>query len=498
MTGSVLLSRILGYVRDAVVAAKHGASATTDVYFASFTLPDLMSYMLAGGALSITFLPMFSKYLHSDREDEGWECFSVIATTVGSILAAMTVIVWIAAPVLIPPLLPGFSPAQLDETISLTRIVLPAQIFFWMGGLLGGTVLARQRFREAALAPLVYNACIILFGVALSDRIGIAGFSWGALIGAALGPFGLMLWAARRRGLKYRPRFSLTHPDLRRFVLLSLPVMLGFSLVTVDEWIGRYFASGMPDGSISWLQNARRLMLVPVSVLGQAAGQATLPFLAKLHAEGKDEEAASMLIDALRVVAFATLAASAWMFITAEPLIGLFFERGEYTSGDTAATASALIFLSLGIVFWAAQALVARGFYALQDTWTPMLISTVIALLSVPVYWWLGQELEHRGLAIATTLGMLFTSVATLLALRRRLPLPLRSLAQSVARSALVATLAGAAGYLAHTTVSTSDYLLRISVTSAVFGITYLSLVTALKVPEWTTFASRVRRRLGK
>ena len=307
MTGSVLLSRILGYIRDAVVAAKHGASATTDVYFASFTLPDLMSYMLAGGALSITFLPMFSKYLHSGQEDEGWECFSVIATTVGSILAVMTVLVWLAAPELIPPLLPGFTAEQLSETISLTRIVLPAQLFFWLGGLLGGTVLARQRFREAALAPLVYNACIILFGVALSDSIGIAGFSWGALVGAALGPFGLMLWAAWRRGLKYRPKFSLTHPDLRRFVLLSLPVMLGFSLVTVDEWIGRYFASDMQDGSISWLQNARRLMLVPVSVLGQAAGQATLPFLAKLHAEGKDEEAASMLVDALRVVAFATL-----------------------------------------------------------------------------------------------------------------------------------------------------------------------------------------------
>ena len=410
------------------------------------------------------------------------ECFCY-ATTVGSILAVMTVIVWLAAPVLIPPLLPGFTAEQLSETISLTRIVLPAQLFFWMGGLLGGTVLARQRFREAALAPLVYNACIILFGVALSDSIGIAGFSWGALVGAALGPFGLMLWAAWRRGLKYRPKFSVTHPDLRRFVLLSLPVMLGFSLVTVDEWIGRYFAPDMQDGSISWLQNARRLMLVPVSVLGQAAGQATLPFLAKLHAEGKDEEAASMLVDALRVVAFATLAASAWMFITAEPLVGLFFERGQYSATDTSATASALVFLSLGIVFWAAQALVARGFYALQDTWTPMIISTIIAALSIPVYLWLGQLLDHRGLAIATTIGMLSTSVVTLIALRRRLPLALGALGISITRS-VVATLAGLCGGLAHTTV-TDELVIRLTVASGAFGC-YLMLVTLL-VPEWTT-----------
>ena len=252
-----------------------------------------MSYMLAGGALSITLLPMFSDYLHNDREEEGWRCFSVIATTIGTILAGLIAVAFISAPFIIPKLFPGFTQVQLAETVRLTRSVLPAQMFFYLGGLMGATILARERFVEAALAPIIYVSCTIAGGVLLRPGLGIEGFSWGALVGAGLGPFGLVWVAERKRGMKFYPRWSLTDPDIRRFVRLSLPVMVGFSLVSVDEWISRYFASSMEEGSISWLQNARRLMLVPVSVLGQAAGQATLPFLAKLNAEGKQSEAAS-------------------------------------------------------------------------------------------------------------------------------------------------------------------------------------------------------------
>lgn len=501
MTASVLLSRLLGYVRDAVIAARHGATAETDVYFASFTLPDLMSYMLAGGALYITFMPMFSEYLHTDREEEGWACFSVVATTMGSLLLAFTVVAWMAAPTVIPVLLPGFTPEQLAQTVTLTRIVLPAQIFFYLGGILGATVLARERFLEAALAPIVYNLCIIAGGVILGRWYGIAGFSWGALVGAALGPFGLMLRAAIKRGLHFRPRWSLTDPDFVKFIVLTVPVMLGFSLVSVDEWLSRYYASGMQEGSISWIQNARRLMLVPVSVLGQAAGQATLPFLSRLHAEGKTEEAASVLADALRVVAFATLAASAWMAVTSEPIIGLFYERGRFTATDTTASASALVFFSLGIVFWAIQALAARGFYALQDTLTPMLLATGVTIVAIPIYWALGRTMEYEGLALATSIGMTLTGGATLLALRRKLPVPLRQVGLSVLRSALVAAAAGAIAHLAHEALPTRSYLVRCVVTSAVFGLALAAMATAFRLKEWRVLvdglAQRLRRKRG-
>jgi putative peptidoglycan lipid II flippase len=495
MTVSVLLSRILGYARDAIIAAKHGATAETDVYYASFTLPDLMSYMLAGGALYITFLPMFSDYIHKGDEKAGWDCFSVVATTMGSLVAFGIIVAWFLAPYAIPLLVPGFDEAQIERTVQLTRIVLPAQLFFYLGGMLGATVLARERFAEAALAPLVYNALIIAGGLALGPWFGIAGFSWGALVGAFVGPFGLMLYAARKRGLTYRPRWSMRDPDFQRFFLLSLPVMVGFSLVSVDEWISRYFASTMEEGSISWIQNARRLMLVPVSVLGQAAGQATLPFLARLHAENKDEEAASVLADSLRVVAFATLAASAWMMATSEAIIGLFYERGAFTAYDTVQSASALVMLSLGILAWSMQALVSRGFYALQDTWTPMLLASGVALVAVPLYWFLGREMGHRGLALATSIGMGLTAVITVIALQRRLKLPLRALGLSLGRSALVAIGAGALASYALSFLSTNGYLVRATVGSLVFGGSLALAATVLRVPEWQILLNRLLRR---
>ncbi|HIA03415.1 MAG TPA: hypothetical protein EYN66_16155, partial [Myxococcales bacterium] len=404
-------------------------------------------------------------------------------------------LIWLAAPWLLPPILPGFSESQLEQTISLTRIVLPAQLFFYLGGLMGATVLARERFLEAALAPLVYNLLIILGGLALGPWLGIAGFSWGALAGAALGPFGLMYFAAKKRGMRFTPKWSLSDPDLRRFVMLSLPVMVGFSLVSVDEWISRYYASSMEAGAISWVQNARRLMLVPVSVLGQAAGQATLPFLARLHAEGKTREAGNVLSDALRIVIFATLAASVWMALTSDAIIGLFFERGLFTAEDTAASASALVLFSIGIVAWSVQAMATRGFYAMQDTWTPMLLSTLVTGAAIVVYWYLGQVMGFRGLALATSIGMGVTGLVTLLALQRRMALQLGALTLCFARSLLATGLAGAATWWCLSFIANEGYFVRLTGGSLVFGGVLAGLATLLKIPEWQDIVSRIKRR---
>ena len=254
----------------------------------------------------------------------------------------------------------------------------------------------------------------------------------------------------------------------------------------------------MEKGAISWIQNARRLMLVPVSVLGQAAGQAALPFLSRLHAEGKDDEAASVRGDALRVVGFATLAASAWMALTSDAIIGLFYERGKYLATDTESSAAALVFFSIGILFWGLQALVARGFYALQDTWTPMLLATGAMLVSLPIYYFLGDSMGFRGLALATSCGMALTVCVMAWGLHRKLPLPLGQLGLSLLRSAVVAALAGGAGWLAVSALDEPGYLLKAVVASAVFGIVQAGMATVLKVPEWTALLDRVRERLNR
>ena len=291
---SVLLSRVLGFLREAVIAYSHGASAATDAYYAAFTLPDLMNYFLAGGTLSVTFIPLFSAFVSRGDEAGGWRLFSVVATTMGAALLVFTVLLELAAPQIVPLLVPGFDdPKQLELAVLMTRIVIPAQLCFYFGGLLQATLFVREIFWPAAIAPLIYNLCIILFGVLLDPWLGISGFAIGVVVGALLGPLGIPLWAARRE-VKFAPRFAPRDAGFRQFILLTLPLMLGVGLVTVDEWLLRYFGSLHADGAITWLNNARKLMLVLFAVIGQAAGQAALPYLTRLFHEGREDEMAEM------------------------------------------------------------------------------------------------------------------------------------------------------------------------------------------------------------
>ncbi len=447
MAGSVFLSRIIGYLRDAIIAARHGADAQTDVYFAAFTLPDLMNYLVAGGALSITFIPIFSKHLADKREDEGWETFSLVATTVGLVLAVLLAVAAVFTEPLVRLLVPGFTQAQIDTCVHLTRIVLPGQLAFYWGGLVQATLMAEGRFGPTALVPLVYNGAIIAGGLLLDPWVGIAGFSWGALAGAWLGAFALPLWVQRHR-VRFRLRFDVRDPRFVGFLKVTLPVMVGFSLVTVDEWISRWFASSYDAGSISWLNNARRLMMVPVSILGQAAGQAALPFLSQLWAEGRVDEMERLFRRTLDGVVFVTLAASTWMAVHALPIVQLFFQRGRYDASDASVTAVLLALYSVGVVAWAVQAIAARLFYARRDTLTPMLLSSGAVLAALPAYALLAHWLGVAGLALATSVGMFLTAGATLAVLVRRTgALRVRLFLASSARSLAAAALAGAGAW---------------------------------------------------
>jgi putative peptidoglycan lipid II flippase len=500
MAGSVFLSRVIGYLRDAIIAARHGADAQTDVYFAAFTLPDLMNYLVAGGALSITFIPIFSKHLAEGREQEGWETFSLVATTVGALLLVLVVAAAVFAEPLVRLLVPGFTPAQIDTCVHLTRIVLPGQLAFYWGGLIQATLMAEGRFRAPALVPLVYNGAIIAGGLLLDPFVGIAGFSWGALIGAFVGALGLPLWAQRHK-VRFRLRFALSDPRFLEFVRVTLPVMIGFSLVTVDEWISRWFASSLQEGSISWLNNARRLMLVPVSILGQAAGQAALPFLSSLWAEGRTTEMERLFRRTLDTVVFVTLAASVFLAVHALPIVQVLFERERYRADDAAMTATLLALFAVGISAWAVQAIAARLFYARRDTLTPMLVSSAAVLAALPLYWGLARWLGVPGLALATSAGMLLTAVATLAVLVRRThALRTGLFLASTARSLAAALLAGAGSW--GTARLLAPYhlpaLLELAACSAVFGLGLLQTARLFKVEVVDEVLEKVRKRVRR
>lgn len=447
MMASVFLSRILGYARDAVIAYQQGATPETDAYFVAFTIPDFLNHLLAGASLSITFIPIFSRCLAEGKEDEGYRSFSSTATIMGVGMIFFVILGEFLAERLIPLIAPGFPPEQVAIAARLTRIVLPAQIFFFLGGLLMAVQYARNRFLLPATAPLIYNAGIIAGGLVLGPFLGMAGFAWGVLIGSFLGNFAVQLYGARKSGLDFFPRFDFADPGFREFLRLSIPLMLGFSLVVVDEWMTRIFGSFLLAGAITWLNNARRLMQVPIGVFGQASGVASYPFLAAQAARGEKEAMWETLSVTLRWVVFVSCAVAAVTCVLSREVVLAVFKRGAFTVDDTISTASALTAFAIGIPFWCGQAIASRGFFALKDTWTPTLVGTAAWIVSLPAYYLLRQKLGVFGLALASSIGI-FLHATALYGILMRKTVGKKGLAQlpeyaKMAVSGVVAALAG-------------------------------------------------------
>jgi len=419
LMSTVMLSRIVGYVREAYIAWAFGAGPQTDAYVAGFTIPDWLNYIMAGGTVSITFISIYSRFLAEKREKDAEETFSVIITVMTLVLGLGTVLAEIFTPQIERHLFSGFTSDQLALCVHLTRILLPAQIFFYAGGVVSAVVYSRRLFLYPALGPILYNAAIILGGVLFSHRLGISSLAYGAFAGALLGAFLINAVGAARVGLRYHITFDVRNSAFREWIRLSIPLMLGVSLVTADDWILRYFASSSV-GDIARLNYAKRLFAVPIAILGQATGQASYPFFARLFGERRMKEFAETVNGSTyRIVATALLATS-FMAVTALPLIDLVYRRGRFQFSDSQSTAAYFFWFSLSLAFWSAQALYTRAFYAAGNTLTPMLASSVITVASIPVYSVLYHAFSTVGLAIASDIGIAANTLAIAILLHRR------------------------------------------------------------------------------
>ena len=409
---SIFLSRIMGLLREQIIGRTLGASREADLYFASFTLPDFLNYLLAAGALSIVFIPIFVEYLERNDRDGGWKALSVIANfilVVGTIGIALLMI--FARP-LTSLVAPGFAePAEVATLVRLIRIILPAQSFLVIGGLLSAALQAQDRHFLPAMAPLVYSAGIIIGGLigAHYPGMGADGFAWGVLAGSAMGPFALPLYGCIKSRMRWYPLLSFWNRDLRRYLWLSFPIMIGFSIVIVDEWIVKNQASYLAPGALSYLQYGRTLMKVPIGVFGMAAGVAAYPTLSRLVATNRVAEAYGLVCSAVRLMLFVTFAAQVCMTLAGVEAVylvwGLFSNR--FSVADAQATGTVLAFLCLGLGGWASQTVISRGFYAFGSTWLPTVVGTLIAFLAVPLYVVLRQQWGAIGLAIASSIAIL-------------------------------------------------------------------------------------------
>ncbi len=451
MTVAVLLSRVIGFLREAFVAKWFGANGGTDAFFAAFTIPDWLNYLVAGGTLSITLLPVYARYLAADDEREANRVLSIVSTIMMVVVGGGVVIGEIFAGPMSAAFFHKLDPAALVECVRYTRILLPAQIFFFAGGLAAATLFARGRFAAAAVAPLIYNGGIIVGGWLLGPSLGPAGLAWGALGGAAIGPFLICAVDAWKHGARVRPSFAARHPGFVEWLKLSLPLMIGVSVVSADDWIIRYFADGV-SGAISHLNYAKKLVAVPIAVAGQAVGQASMPFFARLFAEGKRDELADTIARTVRGAGVVAILCAAWMVALAEPIVDLAMRRGHFEPADVGPTATYLVIFAIAVPFWAVQGLTARAFYAARNTMTPMIAGTLITVLSSPLYAAFWSAWGPSGLAVASGLGIFAHTLALFLLVPRMIP-ELRRVAGGIIRGLtaglIVAVAAGSAAFAA-------------------------------------------------
>jgi len=446
LSASVLLSRVLGYGREVLLAYRAGAGADTDAYYAAFQIPDLLNYLLAGGALSIAFVPLYTRHLARDDSEGAERLFATVLGTVGALALVATAALWWFAEPLVALQFPRFSAPTLALTVRLTRIVIPAQIFFITGGIVNAALLARGRFGPSAAAPLLYNAGIIAGGVLLAPYTAspVEGFSWGALAGAVLGPFCAPLLDARRR-LRIRMRVAPWDRVFLAYFVVAAPLMFGQTLLTVDEWYERWFGALLGAGSVAHLSYARKLMLVPVAVVGQAIAIAALPALSRLWAERRIGELNDAVLRTLQAGVALAVVGGAAFFALSDPLVRIIYQHGAFTGADSVAVAGILSLLSFAVPAWITQQIITRAFYARGDTWRPMLVGTVVAGAAIPLYLVLGRSYGVLGLAAAGAIGMTVNALATLLLARRLHGGPSLARLGGTALRTAVAGVAGAA-----------------------------------------------------
>ncbi|MGA3372719.1 MAG: murein biosynthesis integral membrane protein MurJ [Terracidiphilus sp.] len=442
---STLLSSVFGLLRNMYIAWLFGRGVEADAFNAAFVLPDMISYFLVGGAASITFVTILTRYRETGREAEGYRSLSVILTTMYLVLGAALVLAEMLAPWYVRWWFNGFDAEKAALCVHLTRILLPAQLFFFAGGVFGAVLLVRKQFNVQAVAPLIYNLGTIVGGLLLVRRLGVSSLAIGTLAGAFCGPFLLNAIFARRAGARYRPILDWRDAGLREWVRLSLPLMAGISLVTADSWIIAHFASST-DGAISLMTYAKRLFTAPMAVLAQAAGVASMPFFASLWSGDRRYEFATGVADSVsRVSSLGLLAASA-MVALAVPLVEMLFVGGRFSPADARECAGYFAVFSVSLFLWSAQAIYARAFYAAGNTFLPMAAGTVVTLVSLPVYWSLYHWQGAMGLAVASDLGIAMQTVALAVLLHQRRMVSLASLDYAEMGRCLLAAVVSGAG----------------------------------------------------
>ena len=426
---AMIISRILGYLRDVIIYAQFGQNRITDAYNAAFSIPDFLYMLLVGGALSSSFIPVFSSYIATGKDKEGWEVASIVLSVIMTLLGVGIVIGFIYTPELIVLLVPGFNPQAMDLTVFLTRIMFLQVVFMSLSGISMGILNSYEHFTAPAIGSVLYNLGIIVFGVLLGDTIeslwpgyGIAGFSIGVVMGAAAN-FLVQVPSLLRIGLRFRLNFNIFHPGVIRLGKLMLPVLVGLSISQINLFVNQNLASSLPAGGLAALHTGQRLMQLPIGIFAIAIAVAVFPTLTGHAARKERDQFKKTFSLGLRSVIFITLPCAVGLAVLRVPIIRFMFEfeAGKFTHEATLATAYALLYYCIGLVAYSAIHVLSRAFYALQNTMTPVFVGIFAIAVNIVLSILLVQPMAQGGLALAYSSAGIFNMLALMWMLRRKI-----------------------------------------------------------------------------
>jgi putative peptidoglycan lipid II flippase len=417
---STVLSGVLALIRIKYINFLFGAGIAQDAYRAAFALPDLLAYFLIGGAASISLITILNRYREAGDEAGGDHALSVILNNMLVVLSVGVLLAEIFAPQYVWLANKGFrgDDARSSLCVAMTRIIIPAQLFFFIGSVMGARLQVRKIFIYQAFAPLLYNLGIIFGAVLLHRSLGVKSLALGVFAGMLIGYALLNSLGAFSSGLRYQAIVNFQDPAFREWLKLSLPLMIGVSLVMFDRQFLNYFAS-LRDGGITLIGNAKDLFNAPFNVIGPAAGAASLPFFASLFQQHRLNDFSASVGRAVSRLFAIGMIVSAWMIALAPWLMDL-FRGGRFNHADAAGTTHLFSILAVTLAVWAVQGIYARAFYAASDTRTPAITGTVITVLSIPIYAALFHGFGLEGLAIASDIGILIQTASLAFLLHRK------------------------------------------------------------------------------
>jgi len=403
-----LVSRILGFARDAIIARVFGVGIATDAFFVAFRLPNLLRRLFAEGAFSQAFVPVLAQYRQREGEAATRQLVDRTATLLALALLAVSLLGILIAPLIIYVSAPGFSatPEKFDLTVAMLRITFPYILFISLVSLAGGILNTWSRFAVPAFTPSLLNVAMIVgaaWAAPYFDPPALA-LAWSVFAGGLL-QLALQIPALARIGMLPRPQLALADPGVRRILKLMAPAALGVSIAQVSLIINTIFASFLVTGSVSWLYYADRLMEFPTGLLGVALGTILLPSLAKYHADAAPEEYARMLDWGLRLAVLLALPSAAALAVLGVPLVTTLFHYGQFAEQDVWMTRQALMAYSVGLTALILVKVLAPGFYARQDVRTPVKIAMVTLVFTQLLNVVLILPLAHAGLALSISLG---------------------------------------------------------------------------------------------